>query len=172
MLAVAARSRWFPPRISTARKISSAAVDPGHRRRCATDRHARLAGRCSHCPGCCCTTSHPFVTIEFAQRSSPKRGAGRRRRRTANVDLFGTDGAPPRRASCWLYRNPYSSARTSCADSTPEAHGSGRCRSRRRALEILALAGRRVAFVPGHPMNYKLTTPEDFELARRLAAGG
>jgi 2-C-methyl-D-erythritol 4-phosphate cytidylyltransferase len=39
-------------------------------------------------------------------------------------------------------------------------------------LEILALAGQSVAFVPGHAMNSKLTTPDDLELARRLMTHG
>ena len=36
----------------------------------------------------------------------------------------------------------------------------------------LALAGERVTFVTGHPMNHKLTTAEDLEFAQRLAAQG
>jgi 2-C-methyl-D-erythritol 4-phosphate cytidylyltransferase len=116
---------------------------------------------------------HPFVTIELAQRVlAEARRSGAAAAALSNVDfLFGTDGslrAAP--GELLAIQKPVAFQRADVLRGFDAAKrtAAGDVASDPGALEILALAGRSVAFVPGHPMNYKLTTPEDFELAQRL----
>ena len=121
--------------------------------------------------------AHPFVTAELARCVlGEARRSGAAVAPLSNVDfLFGKDGmlrAQP--GELLAAQKPVAFLRAdalrgfTAAERTP----AGYLATDAGALGILALAGRKVTFVPGHPMNGKLTTPDDFELARRLSAQG
>lgn len=116
---------------------------------------------------------HPFVTIELAQRVlAEARRSGAAAATLSNVDfLFGMDGtlrAAPGELSAIQKPVAFQRADILRGFAVAERTRSGGLASDAGALEILALARRKVAFVPGNPMNYKLTTAEDLELAQRL----
>lgn len=120
---------------------------------------------------------HPFVTKELSQRVIDEaRRAGAAAAALSNVDfLYGTDGtlrAVP--GDVVAIQKPLAFRRADAARGFAVADGtaSGGVVSDLGAADILALAGQSVAFVPGHTMNFKLTTPDDMELAQRLMAQG
>lgn len=121
--------------------------------------------------------AHPFVTIELSQRVIEEaRRSGAAAAALSNVDyIYGTDGtlrAAP--GNVVAIQKPVGLRRADIARGFEAADrtASGGLVLDASVLEILALAGRRVAYVPGSSMNFKLTTPDDFELARRLMAQG
>lgn len=120
---------------------------------------------------------HPFVTKELARRVIEEaRRAGAAAAALSNVDfLYRMDGtlhAMP--GSVVAVQKPVAFRRADAARGFAEADrtASGRPVPDLGAVDILALVGQSVAFVPGHALNYKLTTPDDLELAQRLMAQG
>jgi len=116
---------------------------------------------------------HPFVTTELSRRVIEEAcRAGAAAAVLSNVDfLYATDGTPHaapgavvamqkpiafRRADA--ARGLAAADRTASAGHLPDLS----------AVDVLALARQYVAFVPGHTMNFHLTTPHDLELAQRL----
>ena len=116
---------------------------------------------------------HPFVTTELAQRVlDAASGSGAAAAALPNVDfLFGNDGelraAPGELVSI---QKPVAFRREDMLRgfAAAQRNASEGIKADAGALDILAFAGIKIAFVAGHPLNYKLTTPDDFELARRL----
>ena len=119
---------------------------------------------------------HPFVTKELSQRVIEEaHRAGAAAAVLSNVDfLYGTDGTlravpgdvvaiqkPLAFRQADVARGFAVADRTAAEGLIPDMS----------ALDILVLAGQSVAFVPGHTMNFKLTTPDDMELAQRLMQG-
>jgi len=120
---------------------------------------------------------HPFVTSELSQRVIDEaRRCGAAAAALPNVDfLYGTDGRP--RAApgdVVAIQKPIVFRRADIAlgFALAERAAAGALIPDASALEILALAGRRMTYVPGYVMNFKLTTRDDFELARRLTVQG
>jgi 2-C-methyl-D-erythritol 4-phosphate cytidylyltransferase len=120
---------------------------------------------------------HPFVTPELSRRVLDEaRRSGAAAAVLSNVDfLYGTDGvlrAGP--GEVVAIQKPVAFRRADIAQgfALMDRAASGAPVPDEGVLEILALAGRRATFTPGHCLNRKLTTPEDLELARRLAPRG
>jgi 2-C-methyl-D-erythritol 4-phosphate cytidylyltransferase len=116
---------------------------------------------------------HPFVTTELAQRVI----AGARRDGAAaaalpNVDyLYGIDGmlrAAPGGVVAIQKPVVFRRADVLRGFATAERNAAGNAIPDVSVLEILALAGQHVTFIAGHPMNSKLTTPDDLALAVSL----
>ena len=119
--------------------------------------------------------AHPFVTTELSQRVlEDARRAGAAAAALPNVDfLYGTDGvlrAAPGDLAAIQKPVAFKRAAIELGFKLEDRTAAGEPVRDAGVVEILALAGQGVAFVPGHPMNYKLTTPADLELARRLAS--
>ena len=119
--------------------------------------------------------AHPFATKELAQRVLDEApGTGAAAAALANVDfLYGMDGtlrANP--GTVVAIQKPIAFRRADAVRGLAAADraAGGAPVHDMSVLEILEYASQRVAFVPGHPLNFKLTTAEDFELARRLMA--
>jgi 2-C-methyl-D-erythritol 4-phosphate cytidylyltransferase len=120
---------------------------------------------------------HPFVTKELSQRVIEEaHRAGAAAAALSNVDfLYGTDGtfhAAP--GDVVAIQKPLAFRRADVARgfAVADRTAAGGLVPDLGALDILALAGQSVAFVPGNTMNFKLTTPDDLELAQRLMAQG
>lgn len=116
---------------------------------------------------------HPFVTIELARRVlAEARHSGAAAAALPNVDfLFDADGklrAAP--GELLAIQKPVAFQRVDVLRglAAAERGASGDLAADAGALELLGLAGRKAAFVSGNPMSFKLTTPEDFDLAQRL----
>ena len=120
---------------------------------------------------------HPLVTIELSRRVIEEaRRSGAAGAALFNVDfLHGMDGTlravpgdvvaiqkPIAMQRADLARGFEIAERAAAGGSLPDAG----------TLEILLLAGRRVTYVPGSSLNFKLTTADDFALARRLMEPG
>jgi len=120
---------------------------------------------------------HPFVTKELSQRvieEAHRAGAAAAAR--ANVEfLYGTDGS--QRAApgdVVAVQKPVAFRRADAVRgfAVADRNASGGVVPDMSALNVLALAGQSVAFVPGGTTNFKLTTSDDLELAQRLMAQG
>lgn len=119
---------------------------------------------------------HPLATVELSRRVvGEARRSGAAAATLPNADfLYGADGellAAP--GDVAAIQKPVAFRRTDILrgfaiadrpDRDPPAHEPS-------VVEILALAGRRVAHVPGGASNFKLTTAADLELARCLLSG-
>ena len=118
---------------------------------------------------------HPFVTTGLSQRVIEEAyRVGAAAAVLYNVDfLYGMDGtlrAKP--GDVVAIQKPIALRRVDVARGLAVAHdaASGDLVADLGAVDIVALAGQAVAFVPGHTMNFKLTTAHDFELAQRFMA--
>lgn len=118
---------------------------------------------------------HPFVTEELSQRVIEEAyRTGAAAAVLPNVDfLFGKDGklqAAP--GDVVAIQKPLAFRRADIARGFVVADrvASGGLVPDLSSVDVLALAGQSVAFVPGTTMNYKLTTADDLELAQRLMA--
>jgi 2-C-methyl-D-erythritol 4-phosphate cytidylyltransferase len=121
--------------------------------------------------------AHPWVTGELALRVMDEaRRSGAAVAALPNVDfLYGKDGmlrAEPGELLAIQKPVAFMQADARRGFAAAERTPSGDFATDAGVLGILALAGRKVAFVPGHRMNCKLTTSDDFELARCLGAQG
>jgi 2-C-methyl-D-erythritol 4-phosphate cytidylyltransferase len=120
---------------------------------------------------------HPFVTKELSWRVIEEAyRAGAAAAALPNVNfLYGTDGvrrAAPGEVVAIQKPAAFRRADVERGFAAAERTVSGELVRDAGTLEILALAGQSVVFVPGHSMNFKLTTPDDLELAQRLMAQG
>lgn len=120
---------------------------------------------------------HPFVTAQLAQHVIEEaRRAGAAAASLPNVDfLYARDGTPQAAPGAVVaVQKPVAFLRADIVRGFAAADGaaSGGFVADLGAVDILALAGQRVAFVPGHTLNYKLTASEDLALAQRLMALG
>jgi 2-C-methyl-D-erythritol 4-phosphate cytidylyltransferase len=119
---------------------------------------------------------HPFVTSELARRVMAEgRRAGAAAPALPNREfLYATDGvhrAAP--GEIMATQKPLAFRRETMLRGfeIADRSGDGVVGRERGSQETLALAGQRVSFVLGQVKNCKLTTLEDLELARLIAAG-
>ncbi len=116
---------------------------------------------------------HPGVTPELASRVlAEARRAGAACAMLPNAEfLFGADGnARAAPGELMTMQKPVAFSRKSMLRGFAAEDRAGPVRDL-SALQILALGGQAVSFVPGHPMNHKLTNADDLEFLQRLAAG-
>jgi 2-C-methyl-D-erythritol 4-phosphate cytidylyltransferase len=118
---------------------------------------------------------HPFVTGELSRSVIEEAyRAGAAAAAQTNVDfLYGKDGvlrATP--GEVVAIQKPVVFRRSDAVRGFEVADGNaaGGLVPDLSVLGILALAGRTVAFIPGHTLNYKVTTGDDLTLAERLMA--
>ena len=120
---------------------------------------------------------HPFVTAELAQQVIEEaRRMGAAAAALPNVDfLYARDGSPQAAPGAVVaVQKPVAFRRADIVRGFAAADivASGGLVPDLSAVDILVLAGLRVAFVAGQTLNYKLTTPEDLALAQRLMSPG
>jgi len=115
---------------------------------------------------------HPFVTEALAAEVLARaRDSGAAAAALPNVDfLYGRDGAlRAGPGEVVAVQKPVAFRRETIVQGLAVAANRGLAHDA-GVVEVLALAGAAVAFVPGHPANVKLTTLADLELARTLVA--
>jgi 2-C-methyl-D-erythritol 4-phosphate cytidylyltransferase len=120
---------------------------------------------------------HPFVTAELSQRVIEEaRRMGAAAAALPNRDfLYGTDGvlrAAPGEIVAIQKPVAFQRATVERAFEVEDRAAGGDRAGDAGVVHILAQAGQMVAFVPGSPMNLKLTTSDDFEMARHLLSRG
>ena len=118
---------------------------------------------------------HPFVTEDLSRRvieEAYRTGAAAAVQ--ANVDfLYRKDGTPDAApGDVVAIQKPVAFRRADIARgfAVADRAASGGLVPDLSSVAIVALAGQSVAFVPGHTMNFKLTTLDDLALAQRLMA--
>lgn len=120
---------------------------------------------------------HPFVSTELSQHVvAEARATGAAAAALPNVDfLYGMDGtlrAAP--GDVVAIQKPVAFRRADVVRGFAAADqvvSQGPIRDL-SVVELLTMAGQSIAFVPGHTMNYKLTTAQDYTLAQQLMMRG
>jgi 2-C-methyl-D-erythritol 4-phosphate cytidylyltransferase len=117
-------------------------------------------------------SAHPFVSIELARKVlTAARRAGCAAAAVPNVDfVYDTHGVMRAKPNeLMIVQKPVAFQRSAITAGLDLAGRTGSSEDL-GVLEILARAGVKAAFVPGHPINQKITTAEDFFLAQAFAA--